>query len=227
VADSTGIEGRKTIFATLGGALSVAGLALVGSAIGAIVDAPAKRNLTVEWVLLGLAVAMIVGGTYVFVAAMSERLWLPGMNRVREAVRDHAFARMVLTRALARGQLLTTHGAATDRKEITAWWDASLDFILGMWGRPEMTLIAGGARKIPLYGKSANEIVHPVLLRMESFLARCHKVPLLPPSERKSLSAAQWRAMVGDVLPMPTEDYGDVTPPSHAGTSDADPQTGP
>lgn len=200
--ETAGLEGRKGILATLGVALCVAGLTVGSAAIGAIVDAPAKRDLTVEWVLLGLAVIMLMGGVYIFVAALSEHLWLPGLTRIRERVRvaatEHAWAKLILTMALAHGTVLAAERTASQREAVFRWYSATLDFIRSMWGQSQMLIVAGAVRQVPSEASSMNDVLHPILLRMETFLERCHQVPLLPADSRTPIPMADLQAMLGD-----------------------------
>jgi len=202
---SDGSGGRSTIFSTLGVAAFVAGLALAGSAIGAIVDAPAKRNLTVEWVILGLGVAMAGAAVYVFLAALSEHLPLPGMRAIRLEDREHVGAELLLTMAIRRGNDLA-EAAEIPIDEMSKWMVGVLELIRDTWGSREESLIWGSVREMPKPGSSKPveshfplAALHPVLLRLEDFLKRCPSVPL--DKSHKQLDIDKWVALFS--LPPP------------------------
>lgn len=189
-----GLEGRKTILVSLGIALFTAGAAIAAAMAGAIADAPAHRDLTVLTVVLILGLVMLGAGAYIFAAAMSETLWLPGMKAVREASREHALAVMILTRAVRQGNAyLAQDEPDTQEKvdEISLWVKSTLGLVEVLWGEREEAIIRGGVRDIEFAPGVAfhASILRPLLERLDLFLARCGGIPLLTRGQRVEAQA--------------------------------------
>jgi hypothetical protein len=188
------MDTRKSIFASLGSATFVAGIAALAASIGSVVDAPPHRDLVVEYVVLGLSVAMVVIGIYVIVAALSRRLPLPGGARAREQSRQHELARFILGQAVIEGVKLTV--GTPNPAAVLAWAQDVRRFLVVTWGDEEAVLLRARIRYLDGSKSLPADAVELFLRRLEDFVGRARQVPLRP--DAKPIDQGEWGLLLGE-----------------------------
>lgn len=181
---------RKTIFTSAGVALFVGGIAALAGAAGSIADAPKGRGLTVEWTIFGFAAGLVLLGMYAFVAALGDRLPMPGLAATRRQKAIHARAVEMLGYAVMKGQEL--YGDNPTREiwiEIDYWWDKVTDLVDNTWGTHEFVALVGSLKGPSVDSSSTSAYLGPVLAHLEKFLARS---PTLALQHYPDLADAIW-----------------------------------
>jgi hypothetical protein len=133
-----------------------------------------------NWIHWAIGVGVALLGVYVFTAAFSDPLPLPGRKAALKASGNRYLAHGMLALMRVRGmQLHLGRGAATTPEDYATWAGDVCAFVGDAWGVKQLSTLA------PPYGGQNTLESNAVELmeRLDRFIARCDTVPLEPDFE--------------------------------------------
>lgn len=182
----------RTIWSTLGGALFATGFVIGADWIFAVSSAPPSEHLSYNSFALYISSTLTVFGILVFVAAMTDKIWLPGRTQIRrdEAIRQEV--QLTLAKFLSRGRVHLLMQELTF-ENYRDWTTNLHNFVHGAFNTEEVALLIGGPSQS--YYKSFEEVCGAI----QSLILRGREVPIKKDFDPFAAPEPQWRIYLSGI----------------------------
>jgi hypothetical protein len=179
----------RAIWSTLGGALFATGFVVGSDWIFAVSGSAPSRHLSYNNPALYISAVIALLGIAIFVAALVDRLWLPGKARIHKVAKIRDDVQTFLARFLAIGNLHLLSNS-TSIENYKTWTTNLREFAEEAFGTHEMALL------IPGPSTSITAQFNTVCNGIQSLIVRGRQVPLRRDFDPSKSPDSSWQEFI-------------------------------